>query len=153
MVLRRKNKKQNDAELNDDVQANDDVDANDPDAPTADTTDTDNSDLEDVAEGAAGKKGRRNKKDKKGKKEKPAATTPARVKPRPVTSNPLALHGEKIGLATALLLAIYLVYSGFSTETFDQQPEDLSTAASQADQKITTSSWDTAIQSDEKLQE
>ncbi|MFL2870812.1 MAG: hypothetical protein ACJZ8O_08680, partial [Pirellulaceae bacterium] len=121
--------------------------------PTADTTDTDNSDLEDVAKGAAGKKGRRNKKDKKGKKEKPGATTPARVKPRPVTSNPLALHGEKIGLATALLLAIYLVYSGFSTETFDQQPEDLSTAASQADQKITTSSWDTAIQSDEKLQE
>ena len=135
--------------------ANEDADATADDAPATDTTDADtsSSDLTEVAEEATGKKGRRKKKDKKTKKEKPVATTAVRVKPRPVTSNPLALHGEKLGLATALLLAIYLVYSGFSTETFDQRPDDLTSAASQADQKITNSSWDTAIQTDEKLRE
>ena len=155
MVLRRKKKKQDDAELNNDVPANEDAGANADDAPAADTTDSDSSrsDLTEVAEEATGKKGRRKKKGKKGKKAETVATTPVRVKPRPVTSNPLALHGEKLGLATALLLAIYLVYSGFSTETFDQRPDDLTSAASQADQKITNSSWDTAIETDEKLKE
>ena len=89
MVLRRKKKNQDDAELNKDAPANEDAD-------------TSSSDLTEVAEEATGKKGRRKKKDRKTKKEKPVATTAVRVKPRPVTSNPLALHGEKLGLATAL---------------------------------------------------
>ena len=150
MVLRRKKKNQDDAELNNDAPANEDADATADDAPATDTTDADtsSSDLTEVAEEATGKKGRRKKKDKKTKKEKPVATTAVRVKPRPVTSNPLALHGEKLGLATALLLAVYLIYAGFSTETFDQRPDDLTSVATQADQKITNSSWDTAIQQD-----